>query len=212
MKSTLVDPPYKEFIVQEPVNQFCVNGVQRNLQASFDLLPPTVAELQVHQAPVVESDPSIHGREVFILPEEDFLEMDDLLCTEPDQINVEESVNNFQVDEIDGIGELDLYHDAAMFLNDIGPDPDPVVDQYGYYFGSNPFGPGEVVDQPYVDGEGTSDNQLFLNDANQINYHLYLDDAPPAIEQEGSVLTSAEFYPGSNTDQTSGINLCRFLL
>lgn len=212
MKSTLVDPPYKEFIVQEPVNQFCVNGVQRNLQASFDLLPPAVAELQVHQAPVVESDPSIHGREVFILPEEDFLEMDDLLCTEPDQINVEESVNNFQVDEIDGIGELDMYHDAAMFLNDIGPDPDPVVDQYGYYFGSNPFGPGEVVDQPYVDGEGPSDNQLFLNDANQINYHLYLDDAPPALEQEGSVLTSAEFYPGSNPDQTSGINLCRFLL
>lgn len=205
LKSTLVDLPYKEVIVQVPVNQFCVNGVQRNLQASFDLLPPAVAELQVHQAPVVESDPSIHEREVFILPEEGFLEMDDLLCTEPDQINVEESLNNFQVDETDGIGELDLYHDAAMFLNDIGPGPDPVIDQYGYYFGSNPLGPGEVVDQPYVDGEGPSDNQLFLNDANQINYHLYLDDAPPALEQEGSVLTSAEFYPGSNPDQTSGV-------
>lgn len=198
----MVDPPHKEIIFQEPVNLFSVNGVQCNLQSSFDFTLPA-AELQVPVAPQIAADPIIHEQEIYILPEADFLEMDDLLGPEPAQGTVEEALHNVQVEEADGLSELDRYHDAAMFWNDIGPGTNEIIDQYEYYLDSNPFGLCEDVDQPYVEGESPTVNQIFLNDANQVNYQFQSDSAPH--EQEGSVLTSAEFYPGSNSDQTSGI-------
>lgn len=200
VKNTMVDPPHKEIIFQEPVDLFSVNGVQCNLQSSFDFTLPA-AELQVPVAPQIAADPIIHEQEIYILPEADFLEMDDLLGPEPAQGTVEEALHNVQVEEADGLSELDRYHDAAMFWNDIGPGTNEIIDHYEYYLDSNPFGPCEDVDQPYVEGESPTVNQIFLNDANQVNYQFQSDSAPH--EQEGSVLTSAEFYPGSNSDQTS---------
>ncbi|KAK8681912.1 hypothetical protein V6N13_054311 [Hibiscus sabdariffa] len=57
------------------------------------------------------------------LCEVDYLEIDDLLGPEPLISDGEKPVEKVQFNEVDELSELDLdlYHDAAMFLQDIGP-------------------------------------------------------------------------------------------
>ena len=244
MQSTMADPPCREIIFQEPANLFYASGEHHNVQATFELSESNVSQLQVHEAPEVAVAPSIHEQEVYVLPQEDFIEMDDLFGPEPTKTDVEKPLDNFQLEGVDGLTEFDLYYDADMFLNHIGPDHQStisnqyvnsleqnVVNQYEYRTNPEPIGPGEVDSQLCLAGADQITNLLYLEGADQVNYQLNLegayptynqlysdtanqinslyqfqpDDASQANEQEGSVLTSADFDHGSHSDPISGI-------
>ncbi|XWS15332.1 hypothetical protein CRYUN_Cryun35bG0086800 [Craigia yunnanensis] len=87
-------------------------------QLSFDFSQSPTSQLQLHVAPEVTSVAD-HFEQV---PQicEDFLEIDDLISPEPLTSNIENPVENGQFNELDGLSEFDLYHDAAMFLQEIG--------------------------------------------------------------------------------------------
>ncbi|KAK4792860.1 hypothetical protein SAY86_023295 [Trapa natans] len=51
----------------------------------------------------------------------DFLEIDDLICTRESTYGIiENPAEKTSFEEVDGLLELDLFHDADMFLHDIG--------------------------------------------------------------------------------------------
>lgn len=220
MINTAVDLPCRDIAIQEPVNMLYANGEQWTLQGGFNLEHVTVSEIQSSEGPNFASTaPKIDEEEVYVLPEEDFLEMDDLLGPVPINDNVVEVPNDFLVDDRDGLSEFDLYHDASMILNEIGTGPSEAANQYEYHINPNQLGPGEVVhplcvqvpggvvNQPYLELAEPINNQLYLNNADQISNQFYPDDASQS-QSQGSVLTFTEFYDGIGNnypDPTSGI-------
>lgn len=187
-----MDPPCREITFEEPVTLFYGSGEQQNVQATIDPSQSDVSQLQLDEAPEVGDALGIQEQEVYILPEEDFLEMDDLLGPELTNTDVEKSLDNFQLDEVDGLAEFDFYHDAAMFLNDIGPDDrstisyqydnsfeQNVVNQYGYQQNSEPAGPGEVDNQLCLEGADQITNLVYFESAHQVNNQLYSEGANP---------------------------------
>ncbi|KZV28942.1 hypothetical protein F511_13737 [Dorcoceras hygrometricum] len=90
---------------------------QHRLQASFDLAQSDITQL-INEAPEVTSQ-NLSGQER-CLTEEDFLEMNDLIGPEPNLQNLVGSVDNLEFDEFDCLGEIDQYHDAALFFSEMG--------------------------------------------------------------------------------------------
>ncbi|EOY17421.1 NAC domain protein, IPR003441, putative isoform 4 [Theobroma cacao] len=110
-QSTLLDPSPRGVIFHEPI------GVVLE-QASFEFSQSPTSQL--HEAPEVTSVAD-HFEQVPQICEEGFLEIDDLIGPETLTSNVGKPAENVQFNELDGLSEFDLFHDAAMFLQDMGP-------------------------------------------------------------------------------------------
>ncbi|KAJ4844468.1 hypothetical protein Tsubulata_006055 [Turnera subulata] len=148
-QSTLLDLSPKP---GKDMNQQC------DAQAYFDFNPSASSNIQSHEASEVTSAPN-NLEPVPQLTGEDFLEMDDLIGPAPVLSNVAQPAESFQFDEFDGLSELDLYHDAAMFLRDMGPaDHETVSHSFANSFG------GEVVNQV--------DYQMQQNSMNQADHQF----------------------------------------
>ena len=93
------------------------SGHPSDLHASFDFTQLGNSQLQSFESEI-SSAPKY-------CEEEDFLEINDLLDPEPSP------VANVSPTELDGLSELDLFHDANMFLRDLGPIvPETALDPY----------------------------------------------------------------------------------
>ncbi|KAG8499468.1 hypothetical protein CXB51_005944 [Gossypium anomalum] len=111
-QSTLLDPSPRGVLFPEQLT--VLHG-----RASFEFSESPISQLLLQEAPEV-TPVADHPDQVPQLCEEDFLEIDDLLGPEPLISNIEKPVENKQFNELDGLSEFDLYHDAAMFLQDMG--------------------------------------------------------------------------------------------
>ncbi|TYI83068.1 hypothetical protein E1A91_D05G265500v1 [Gossypium mustelinum] len=108
IQSTLLDTSPRDVLLPKPVEVV-------HDHASFELSQSPTSRLQLQEAPE-DASVSDQFEQIPQICEEDFLEIDDLTS------NVEKPVENgLQFNDWDGLGEFDLYHDAAMFLQDIGP-------------------------------------------------------------------------------------------
>lgn len=203
------------WINHEAVNPLYGNGVQRNLQGSFDLSQSTDPQMEFYEAPKADSGaPEVEEQGLLVIPEDDFLEMNDLLGPEPVSNiagNAGEAMNGILVNEVDGFYEFDEFEDAAMFLNDIGgvqcEAANLITSQSGTNIGVDHLyaeASSEVVNQPYP-GVSNPTNQLYQSNVDQIWDHLFTDDESFSFAQEGSGLTSAEFYDEQYPGPTSGI-------
>ncbi|KAF4377161.1 hypothetical protein G4B88_009153 [Cannabis sativa] len=205
MQSNLVDSLSREISFEEPVDSFHVSGVQNNVQANFEHTHSDISQLQFHVPSEVAFSPNIYEQEVYVLPVEDFIEMDDLFGPEPTTTDAEKPLENFQFEEVDGLSELDLFHDATMFLNDIGADDDQsrishqyvhsleqnVVNSYQYRRSSEQVGEDEVVSQLlfevadqntnlyYLQGSDQHTSLLHLKGTGQVNNQMYLEGTDP---------------------------------
>ncbi|XP_022850336.1 NAC domain-containing protein 17-like isoform X2 [Olea europaea var. sylvestris] len=120
--STLVDHGLKDVTLPElsAVLQPC--SQQSNVQANFDLTQLGTMQLQEYEA--LKSTLSPNGLERHVFEGdflEDFLELDDLVGQEPNSLTLDKAVDiteELQFDEFDGLSELDLCQDAAMFLRE----------------------------------------------------------------------------------------------
>lgn len=115
---------------------FDPSGQRGNEYASFDFTQSATSQTQLYEASEASAS-DVHKLESFtpILREEDFLEMDDLLGPEPTISNTGNSGGNLQFNELDG---FDLFQDAAMFFNEMGPmDQGNVSHQFMKSMGSN---------------------------------------------------------------------------
>ncbi|CAL1410014.1 unnamed protein product [Linum trigynum] len=150
--STVVNSSTRDFTIPSLIEASSGNG-QHDNQASFDFERSDLSRLEQHETPEVTSAVNNPER-LLLLSEGDFLEMDDLLGPEPTESNPEnplpavsshvgEPAENSLFDGLDGLSSLELYHDAAMFLRDMGPlDQDTmsqsqgnnVVDEMGYQY------------------------------------------------------------------------------
>ncbi|OIW06573.1 hypothetical protein TanjilG_03967 [Lupinus angustifolius] len=117
-QSTVVDQ-FSDAVFPEPSGGiFHSVGQPRDLLPSFDFNQSVVtSHLHVSEAPEVTSTPNIQIEE-FHFCEEDFLEINDLIGSEPTLSNVENPFESLQFE--DGLSEYDLFQDAEMFLPELG--------------------------------------------------------------------------------------------
>ncbi|KAB1219920.1 NAC domain-containing protein 78 [Morella rubra] len=188
-QSTMVDPSSREVVNPEPIRGLHPSGLQCDVQTSFDFTQSTTSQMQLHEPPAVTSAPNLQINEPLIIHEEDFLEIDDLIGPEPSVSNNDNSLETLQFEEAEfSLSEFDLFHDADLFLHDMGP-----INQ-------------EAVADPYM-------NALEYNSANQFDHQLQptLDIAGQIVTQtwaddeRRSIHTPAELNLGSFSPQPSGI-------
>lgn len=119
-QNLLFIPPATQLSV-EPVHAFNIHEPQPQLQPSFEFNALAISQSQQEEAPsVLTCDLDQHALQSQF--SEDFLEIKDLIGTpELNSGYIEKPVENSTSDEVNGLSELDLFHDAAMFLHDIGP-------------------------------------------------------------------------------------------
>ncbi|KAG5250672.1 no apical meristem family protein [Salix suchowensis] len=186
-QSTLVDPCFREFVC-EPVGELTTSDQHCNKHTNFNFDQSDTSTLRLHEAPEVTS--ATHYEQAPQLNEGDFLEINDLIDPEPSLSNAEQPVENLQFDDFDGLSEFELYHDAAMFLRDLGPvDQEAVshsfmhpygcdmVNQVGYQ--SQPDSIINAVDYQLqqsnlVASQVDCDLQPQFFDAEQMNNHLWV--------------------------------------
>ncbi|CAI9754436.1 unnamed protein product [Fraxinus pennsylvanica] len=117
--SNLVDHGLRNMILPEQSTvQLCSR--QNNAQASFDLTRLGIMPLQEPEVPLSTLAPNGLGQKLHTA-EEDFLELDDLIGQGPTSQTLDKATDimeELQFDEFDGLSELDLYQDAAMFLRE----------------------------------------------------------------------------------------------
>ncbi|KAB2092987.1 hypothetical protein ERO13_A02G061700v2 [Gossypium hirsutum] len=173
-QSTLLDPSPRGVLFPEQLT--VLHG-----QARFEFSESPISQLLLQEAPEVTTVAD-HLGQVPQLCEEDFLEIDDLLGPEPLISNIEKPVENKQFNELDGLSEFDLYHDAAMFLQDMGS-----LDQ-----GTVPFLYDNMINQ--------WQNQA---NANMMEQHLQ-----PQLNASGGNMLNQVDYHGQNQqlqmDQING--------
>lgn len=186
--STLINSSSSEVVVSEPLNWSQSWSQQCNVQANFGLTHSAISPLQSLEGLEVTS-PNISKQEVQVslphaLSGEDFLEIDDLLGPEPTLTNMDDTLNNMQFEN--GLSELDLFHDAAMFLQDMGPIDQAVISHpysnslehnganyFGYQTQYNQDDACLVNDHLYSGVGDTTNNQLYRQTTNQVNRQLY---------------------------------------
>ncbi|XP_022993276.1 NAC domain-containing protein 17-like [Cucurbita maxima] len=121
--STMIDAYSRDHVLPEADKVHDFSGHPSDLQASFDFTQLGSSQLQSFE------------REISSAPkyceEEDFLEINDLLGPEPTLVANVDPLGNVSPTELDGLSELDLFHDANMFLRDLGPIvPETALDPY----------------------------------------------------------------------------------
>ncbi|EOY17418.1 NAC domain protein, IPR003441, putative isoform 1 [Theobroma cacao] len=170
-QSTLLDPSPRGVIFHEPI------GVVLE-QASFEFSQSPTSQL--HEAPEVTSVAD-HFEQVPQICEEGFLEIDDLIGPETLTSNVGKPAENVQFNELDGLSEFDLFHDAAMFLQDMGP-----IDQ-----GAVPFSyTDNMINQPQLNAFGANQqlqpqlNAFGDNMLNQVDYQLQFQSVGDELDQQ----------------------------
>ncbi|XWS21837.1 hypothetical protein CRYUN_Cryun30bG0089800 [Craigia yunnanensis] len=141
-QSTLLDPSPRDVLFPKPL------AVLHDRE-SFEFSQSPTSQLQLQEVPEVTSVAD-HFEQVPQIFEEDFLEIDDLIGPEPLTSNIGKPVENGQFNELDGLSEFDLYHDTAMFLQDMGP-----IDQ-----GTVPFSYGNMINQVSYQLESQSNISL----------------------------------------------------
>lgn len=161
-----MDPTSTEVMNAAPVEVLHPSGQLYDVQASFGLTQSATSQLQLYESPEVLSAPNLHGHEPFIIHEEDFLEIDDLIGPEPSFSN-DRAVENLQFENRngDGLSEFELFHDAALFLHDMGPiDQATVADPYINTLENNTVTQFDYQLQPNLDGAGQNIDQLWALD------------------------------------------------
>ncbi|KAM1759756.1 hypothetical protein ACFX12_002710 [Malus domestica] len=211
-QSTLVDLYSREVICAEPVREFNPNVQQCNVDANFDFTQSSASQMQSYEASeVTTAAPDIYDQDPPALHEEDFLEMDDLLGPEPTVPNTVNPVDDLQFGELDGLSEFDLYHDAAMFLHDLGPidegnvahhqymnsQGNNIVDQFEYHLQPNPVAENQV--NHLLNPESTQiNNQLWTNTERAEPNQGSLSYSTPGVVYESSN------FPSQATQNQSG--------
>ncbi|KAF8404503.1 hypothetical protein HHK36_009388 [Tetracentron sinense] len=120
-QSTMVEPSLREAISTEQCTMLHPYNQQFDVQASFQVTQSDFSYVQSYEVPEVTSAPNVYEQEPHEA-EDDFLEINDLVCPEPSLLNMGNPIpeENLQFGEIDGLDAPDLYFDAAMFLQDMG--------------------------------------------------------------------------------------------
>ncbi|KAF9687028.1 hypothetical protein SADUNF_Sadunf02G0051200 [Salix dunnii] len=188
-QSTLVDPCFREFVC-EPVGELTTSDQHCNKHTNFNFDQSDTSTLQLHEAPEVTS--ATNYEQAPQLNEGDFLEINDLIDPEPSFSNAEQPVENLQFDDFDGLSEFDLFHDAAMFLRDLGPvDQEAVSHSYMHPYGCDMVNQVGYQSQPdsfinavdnhlqrsnLVANQVDCDLQPQFFDAEQMNSHLWMHD------------------------------------
>ena len=186
-QTPLVDSSLNGDFIADPISTVLnPTSYHYGVPENVEFTQSTSCHLQLYEAPEVASAPTISEHERG-LSEEDFLEMDDLLCPEPEPTpqNDQKAEENLQFED-DGLSMLDLYHDAAMFLRDIGP-----IDQ-------------GTVSHPYLN---TIENEM----VNQLDYQIQLpSDGVDQISSQlwaldqSNICTPSESIHGTVEQPTSG--------
>jgi hypothetical protein len=183
----MVDPSSKEVITAEAIRVLHPSGQLYDVQASFGYTQSTTSQLQFYETPEITSAPNLHKPEPLIIQEEDFLEIDDLIGPQPSfSSDNDRTVENLLFEEPDGLSEFDLYHDAAMFLHDMGSISQAIADPYVNILENDTLNQFDYQLQPNLDGAGQIDNQLWTH------------------ELRRNINTSAESNPGSFSLPPSG--------
>lgn len=181
-RGTVMDQFADDMVFPEPVKTYDPRSQLYDVQPSFDFNQSVSSHLHVSEASEVTSAPNIQ-KEGYNYHEDDFLEINDLIDTEP-MSNLEKPVEHLQFE--DGLSELDLFQDAEMFLRDLGPDIHESASQsYTSTLDSN------VENQNY---------SLLLNpeDGNQSVGELWMHD-------ERNTWSLPEGFVGSSSLPTSGV-------
>lgn len=179
----MVDQFSEAAIFPEPSGIFHPNGQHYDVFPSIDFNQSVTSQLHVSEAPEVTSASNIQTEE-FHFCEDDFLEINDLIGTEPTPSNIEKPVENLQFE--DGLSELDLFQDAEMFLRDLGP-----ITQ-------------ETVSHAYMNSlESNIESQNYQLLPNPEDANLTVGDF--WMHGERNTLNPAEGFVGSFSLPTSGI-------
>ncbi|KAJ8541452.1 hypothetical protein K7X08_002268 [Anisodus acutangulus] len=188
-ESTLLDQSSREVNLY---NHCAVAGPsfqQYNGRASFDLTQSGTSQLHLHEAPEVSSAPVNPEKPLHVVEEdflEDFLEMDDLLVPERSVQNFDDQTQDVQVfdnpagnpdtvqfDDFDCLGEFDLYHDASLFLDNVGtPTVGQIAEPYMNNFVNGIAYQDSTTDMSAFQNDMMSNQQMRLNHENQINNQL----------------------------------------
>ncbi|KAG9135001.1 hypothetical protein Leryth_023086 [Lithospermum erythrorhizon] len=123
LHKTLVNNCSREVIAVEQINMPQTLCHNYDVQASFDLTQSGTSQLHFNEAPEITSGPNAaDGLQLQVIEEdflEDFLEMDDLVGAQSTAQDFDHGNRmNFQLDEFDGLSELDLFQEAGLFLNE----------------------------------------------------------------------------------------------
>ncbi|KAL0560813.1 hypothetical protein IC582_001227 [Cucumis melo] len=116
-----------------------------------------VSQLHPFQNHDAKSPPNVSELASFLF-EGDYLEMDDLVGPEFNLSNTQKpsGSGNLQLEEINGLNELDQFHDAVMFLDDFGPlEYGPSPNLYKNENSSNVTNPmdGQFQSNPAITGQ-----------------------------------------------------------
>ncbi|KAL0432748.1 UNVERIFIED_CONTAM: NAC domain-containing protein 17 [Sesamum latifolium] len=201
-RSTLVDHSSRD--VSLPVGQ--PFSQQPSLPISFDLTKSGTTQLQLCEAPEVSSAPIINVQDPLDTEEdflEDFLEMDDLIGSDPTTQNPDKpsyDLERLQFDGFDALNEFDLYQDASSFLCEAGPvDSGQISQPYMNNFDNGVINPvSSLYPNHLEDATATHLLQQQFNHSDGINYQLWADD------QSCSALTATEANQGFITSSSSG--------
>ncbi|XP_027365513.1 NAC domain-containing protein 17-like isoform X2 [Abrus precatorius] len=201
-QSTVVDQISEAMIFPEPSRIFDSNSQYYDVQPSFDFNQSDTSHLHVSEASEVSSAPNIQI-EGLDFQEDGFLEINDLVDTEPALSNVEKPVENLQYE--DGLSELDLFQDAEMFLRDLGPilhETDSHVylnthynntENQNYQFLPNPEDANQTDGEFWMRGDG---NTLSPSEG-------FVDSLSPS--NPGVVCESVSFATEGNNNQSSTV-------
>ncbi|XP_054790070.1 NAC domain-containing protein 17-like [Prosopis cineraria] len=193
----VVDQFYMEVMFPEPLGLFHSSGVQQcGVDPSSDFPQSAISHLQTPEAPKFTSTLNTKGAETGLC-EDDFLELDDLIGPEHALLNINKPVENLQFE--DGLSELDLYHDAQMFLHDMGPISHPYMNTLD----------NAIVDQNYE----LLSNQENANQTGELMMHAQRNILHPAehvnvsthLPTSGVLYESARFLTESNGTEESTV-------
>ncbi|KAK9270234.1 hypothetical protein L1049_025811 [Liquidambar formosana] len=197
--SAVVDPSVRDTIYTEQ-SIVLHPSYQQGVEASFGFTQSATSQLQLYEAPEVTSVPNIHEQDPHI--NEDFLEMDDLIGPQPILPNVKTPLENLQFEEIDGLSEFDLYHDAAMFIRDMGP-IDQGITSHPYLNNLENEMVNDLDFQPqfHSDGADQISSQLWIHDQRSYGF------TSEASNQGATPLpTPGVVYAGSSTNLPTDAN------
>ncbi|KAA3485132.1 NAC domain-containing protein 17-like isoform X1 [Gossypium australe] len=183
-QSILLDPSPRGVLFPEQLT--VLHG-----QASFEFSESPISQLLLQEAPEV-TPVTDHLDQVPQLCEEDFLEIDDLLGPEPLISNIKKPVEIKQFNELDGLSEFDLYHDAAMFLQDMGP-----IDQGTVSYQLEPQSNISLMNQQYLPHSNL--NLIDKQWQNQANANMMEQHLQPQLNASGgNMLNQVGYQSGPN--------------
>ncbi|XP_030465354.2 NAC domain-containing protein 17-like [Syzygium oleosum] len=118
-QSTLVDLSSGGVVASEPLFVYDPSTLRDESVANIELTQFGASQWQQSQ----EASETTRAPERSTLEarvSEDFLEIDDLINSDPSFCALEKPAEDPQFDDLDGFSEFDMFHDTAMFLREIG--------------------------------------------------------------------------------------------